>query len=77
MKFSSIAVTAILFATKAEAFAGPAMKPRFALQVRRRRRRRSRSCSFLFCLFVESWLFARLTFRRKPVFFFFIWMMID
>lgn len=39
MKFSSIAVTAILFATKAEAFAGPQMKPRFALQVRRRRRR--------------------------------------
>ena len=34
MKFSSIALSALLFAAKADAFTGPQMKPRFGLQVR-------------------------------------------
>lgn len=34
MKFSSFAVASVFLASRAEAFAGPQMKPRFGLQVR-------------------------------------------
>ena len=34
MKFSSLAVAAVFFASRAEAFAGPSLKPRFGVQVR-------------------------------------------